>query len=192
MRSLGMLFVFIPVLAMTSLCHGEGTEEENVHYEKLKVLEPMIGTWQMTWADEETGTQGLWELNFSWTPSKRVIAATTKTRRAEKGEDITKKAWLTRNTGWYVWNSESQWIENYHVNQETGLASVSKLSPTGNGAFESEQIRASANTGTSRTTVKCVGDEMHWAFVNRKSPTGEAQKDIFGVFKRVPPSGGDR
>ena len=33
---------------------------------------------------------------------------------------------------------------------------------------------------------------MHWAFVNRKSPTGEAQKDIVGGFKRVAPSGGDR
>ena len=79
MRSLGMLFVFVSALAVTSLCHGQGTEEKNVAYENLKLLEPMIGTWQMTWADEETGTQGVWELTCSWTASKRMIATTTKT-----------------------------------------------------------------------------------------------------------------
>jgi hypothetical protein len=188
MRSLGKLFLFASAVAMTSLCHGQAPEDENVHYDNLKVLEPMIGTWQFKFGDADAGAHGVWETSFAWTPNKRTIATMTRNRRADKGENITTKDWLTKNVGMYVWNTELGCIESYDVDQETGVAFVSKLCPTGEGAFEFEHVRASALVGTVRTTLKCVGDELYWAFLNRTSPTGEPQPDIHGLFKRVSPA----
>ena len=59
------------VLAFGSVARGQDAEDENIQYEKLKVLEPIIGTWTFTWAGREPT-----ESTYSWSASKKMIVAT--------------------------------------------------------------------------------------------------------------------
>lgn len=94
------------VLAFGSVARGQDAEDENIQYEKLKVLEPIIGTWTFTWAGREPT-----ESTYAWSASKKMIVATYRARNAEPGEGPASESGYANNSwAFCVWNDKIEKI----------------------------------------------------------------------------------
>lgn len=186
MLRLSMLFV-IGAFAVGSLAHGqEAKEEENIRYEKLKALEPIIGTWSAGWTNDEKREQSEIQTTYSWSTTKKMILCVTKIRTAKTGEDLAKQDWVEGGPRYfYIWNTKSGCIEQYSLYPGIGEAAVSKVEPKGGSKFEITVIHAATDVIRGDAVVTVTQDELLTKIFNRQGDDGEKWDDIEMVSKRV-------
>lgn len=186
MRRISTLFM-MGALAVVSLAHGqEAKEQENVQYEELKVLEPIIGTWGANWTNEQNGEQGEIQMTYSWSSSRKMIMCASRIRKAQPGADLATQDWVDGGPRYYyVWNVTSKCIEVYALYTGIGEAVVSKVEPKGDNKFEMTVIHAAADVSRGDAILTIKEDEVVTKVINRKGDDGEKWKDLEMVHKRV-------
>ncbi len=194
MRRLTTLSVL--VLSLSSLSYVHSQDVENVYYEKLKVLEPIIGTWRSTKTNEQTNKQVETVTTYSWLSNKKMIVATSKLRRADIGEDISKQEWTDLGPRVnFVWNRKSECIEQYFFFY-WGPVIASKVTPQGEGRFELDVFHstfpdaADSDSDTDVVNVMTITeDELRIRTTNIKGPEGQPLEDWeWHTFKRDKPT----
>lgn len=160
--------------------------EQDVSHEKLKVLEPIIGTWSATWTNDETGAQNEMQVTFSWAAKARMIVSVGKARTADAGKTLDSQPWEDGGPrGFFVWNSKAGAIEQTWFFTMMGMAIHSTITPKGNGQFEMKTFHQTGDWGTYDMTMVVTEDECRQKFVSRDSASGDASKDFEIVMKRV-------
>lgn len=182
-----MLFsLLFAVDCVGSPLRAQEQPEENVSYEKLKVLEPLIGTWSANWTKNETGAQNEMQMTFSWAPKNRMIVSVGKARTADAGKTLDTQPWEDGGPrGFYVWNSKAGSIEQTWFFTMMGMAIHSTVMPKGNGEFEMKTFHQTGDLGTYDITMVVTENECRQKFVSRDSANGDASKDFEIVMKRV-------
>jgi hypothetical protein len=176
-----LVAAFLPSVTFAQEKNAENAPaEENVHYDKLKVLEPIIGTW----ARDYSSVKGEVETTFSWSPTKKMIVSTSRNRIAEPDEDIKRKEWTDGGARiFYVWNAESECIEQHAFYTSVGRAAAHKVLPKGKGVFDFVPIHPPTSSGDMTMTI--TEDEIHVEIVNREGENGESLDDRHFVSKRI-------
>ncbi len=191
MKLLGKLSVLIAAFSIGSLSYAQPQEdEENVAYEHLKVLEPFIGTWTMSFDNDYTGWHVEIMTTYSWSPTQKMLVAKGKIRRAKIGDDISTQEWTVLDVPeFWMWNTVSKSIERYSVVPGAGMAFVEKVVSKGEGVFEVVPIHGNHYLGNYTLTMVLKDKEIHNTFSNLTGPKGERKDDIKLVSKRVAPDG---
>ncbi len=187
MKLLQVMFVLVTAASMSSLSYAQSQEEENVHYEKLKVLEPILGTWTLTRTNDETGEQTEISTTYSWSAAKKMIVSTSKQRRANKGEDISTQEWGEGGPRIsYLWNRTSDCIEKYWLFPQHGAAFILKVLPKSEGVFELTPIHHTSPFMPGTNTLTITDTDLRIRAIDRKGPQGEKLEDVdWYVCKRV-------
>lgn len=183
MRRLTLLGWFVGSLLVGTWVYAQEETEENLQYEELKVLEPIIGTWTSTRQYDDTGEQVETETTYVWSKTKKMILATSRQREIKDGEV---QPWMDQGPRYfYVWNGDLKCIEVYAFFANVGAAQVLKVVPQGSGAFELVRTQGTtgAEVGGFRFTI--VGNEIRSLSYNRKGPDGEVISDRESVGKRA-------
>ena len=194
MKMLQVMFALVVTTAsLCSLCYAQPQEEENVAYEKLKVLEPIIGTWTITRTNDETGTLHETSTTFAWADSKKMITTVSKRRQVKIGGDIATQEWTDGGPRFfYLWNLKSECIEQYFLIQGAGAGFVHGLLPKGDGVFEWKLIHAASpwESGESTVVTTITDTELRLTATNRKGPQGEDLEDVdLMKYRRDKPTG---
>jgi hypothetical protein len=153
----------VAIVLSSGLSYGQEAEEEGVEYEKLKVLEPIIGTWHATIPDR--GFEAFH--TYSWSDTKRMIVASGTQKRGKPGEVPSETALSeSPRKEFIVWNHTTNCIERYLLLARAGLFHVTLLSPIGDGKFT---VAVKSNTkpgtgGTPATMLTVTDDELIWKF----------------------------
>jgi len=190
MKLLGMLSVLVVVFLGSSLCYAQTQEEENVAYEKLKVLEPIIGTWTHIRTDKETGGQTEIATTYSWSATKKMIVSTSKQRRANKGENISAQEWGEGGPNIaYLWNYGSECLEQHWLMPQVGVVFISKVVPKDEGMFELTPIHHTSTIPLGTNILTITETELRVRAIDLKGPQGEKLEDVdWYVCKRVKPA----
>jgi hypothetical protein len=191
MKLLGMLSVLIAAFSIGSLSYAQPQkDEENVAYEHLKVLEPIIGTWTTSFDNNYTGWHVEIMTTYSWSPTQKMLVAKGKTRRVKIGDDSSTQEWSDLDVPeFWMWNTVSKSIERYSVVPEAGMACVDKVVSKGEGVFEIAPIHGNHFLGNYTLKMVLKDKEIHNTFANLTGPKGEKQDDIELVSKRVAADG---
>jgi hypothetical protein len=186
MNRIALMLTAIVITFVCFAAYAQEDSEENTAFEKLKVLEPMIGTWHFTWSNEETGEHGEVHTTFSWAPEKRMIVSASKLRKAQMDKDFASLPW---NDGgpriFYVWNSKAESIEEYAMFTVAGTSRTCTVTPNGDGRFDLKEIRATTDSGTYDLNYELSDNTMTIRFSNHKTSDGEPQEDREIVMSRV-------
>jgi hypothetical protein len=186
MKCCGLLSLLIGSLLVGPQAFGQDDAEENIHYERLKVLEPIIGTWSARRTDSRTGAENEQQTTYRWSATKRMIIGDSIRR------DITDGQAGPWNEGGprfcYVWNQYLKCIEVYAFYTMAGVAAVSRLIEKGDGEFEwSETQMTTDDWPTASITMTISDDEIVMKGRNRKSVDGEELDDLEWGMQRVTP-----
>jgi hypothetical protein len=196
MKWLGMLSVLVAAFFITPLSYAQLPEEENVRYERLKVLEPIIGTWASTGTDQQTRQQTETVTTYSWSPSKKMIVSASRQRQANIGEDLSTQKW---NDGgpriFFVWNSDSACIEQVCLFTGVGRATVHKVISKGEGVFELTRIHPAPSSDTNDAFVyfmTLTSTELSRGVTNPKDAQSATPDNRGWVMIRQNESAGDK
>jgi hypothetical protein len=189
MKCHGLLSLLLGLLLVGPQAFGQDDAEENIHYEKLKVLEPIIGTWSHIFPNRQTGGQIEHQTTYRWVATKRMIIADSIRRDITDGQAGPWTEGGPRTC--YVWNQnqEPPCIEVYFFGTLAGWAGVSRVLPKGDNEFELIQthITLDLGGGTANLTMTISDDEIVLMGRDRKDADGAALEDWESVSKRVKP-----
>ncbi len=187
MKTCGALFVWAGVLAATCVAQ-DATRWVNPRYEKLKVLEPIIGTW--TFVRTYTGIPAKSEVQttYTWSPSKGMITSTSRTRHAENGDLSQTQEWIEGGPFiFFVWNEKTNRIESHGLYTLAGFADVYAVTCREDGSFESSPTHEDFDAVLSKDVMTIKGNEMRIKSTNQRSPSGETLEDREEVYTRIAP-----
>jgi hypothetical protein len=165
----------------------DATEDENLEYEKLKVLEPMVGTYHSTGKNEETGR--VWEMRatIAWSGSKKMLVQELAVRNAETEAGLAEKEWQPSQVRLYnVWNHSANRIEQFHVRPGIGVVTIREVKHEGNKVFSYSRISTTGDPNWKsdiRAVVTKEGITYH--ITNQQNPAGEALEDTEWKIKRI-------
>ena len=161
--------------------------DENPEYEKLKVLEPLIGTYYAEWSEEDGEQDTL--MTFAWNSNKRALISTREGRKADTKQELRMKRWQgLQDRYYYFWNAVENRIESVGLNPTGGDCTISVVKPIAKGEYALEFVRSTTTT-ESRSTVQIVvtDDSLTFKITNRKDADGAPLEDVDFVGKRVNP-----
>jgi hypothetical protein len=162
--------------------------EQNIEYEKLKVLEPLVGTFLMEGTNEQEGTKWEWVHSTDWSgPEKKMLITETKFRSAGAEADLEKQEWAVGKGGfYYVWNNAAKRIEYIAVMARRGSVTVSEVKCNGDGLYSLKRLSTTVSpAGSEETTVTVDDQTLLWKITNRKSADGQPEEDMVFDWKRV-------
>lgn len=189
MKCCGLSLLLFGVLSVGPLAFGQDDAEQNVHYERLKVLEPIIGTWYSAMPNRQTGGQIEQRTTYRWIATKRMIIADSVRREIADGEP---GPWTEGGPRFHlVWNQKLECIEIYSFATLAGWAFVERVLPKGDNEFELISTQVTVDRGTANMTMTISDEEILWKLRNRKSVDGEALDDQEVILKRVHPDAQD-
>ena len=180
MNRWGILVVLIGMLHVPAFAQDATEPRTNVAYEKLKVLEPLMGTWSRSWIQQGSGIRIEVETTYSWSPSKLMIVSKSRSRFGDNKEWIDGGAHI-----YYAWNEKSECIEQFHMYTLWGRATVNRVLPKEKGVFELISIHDNLDVGTSTKTMTISENEIRILLQNQKDPKGAPLEDEEQVFKRI-------
>jgi hypothetical protein len=176
MKRTAIILSAVAILFARGQVIGQDEEgEPNVHHEKLKVLEPLIGSWH---AEGERSNRGIkWEsiTSASWSDAQKMIQVQTKYRTAELDGDLAAQEWKEwGQMQFYVWNSDANRIEFYVVNRNEGEVYISQVDCGKDGVITYPRIRATAKGGFNggQRTDKVTKQEWTSRFFGAKDQEG--------------------
>ena len=174
-----MLTTSLLLAASIIVGQAEGT---NVKYEKLKVLMPIIGTWQRTLPMNDKGQTWEVQKTYTWAANQKCIEGEVKFRMAN-----TDQGWGTVMRQFFIWNQKTEQIEMYQINTWGGGAKVEQWIPKGNGVFTVDRISDTREKDkeTGDTTATITIEDMTTKTTNRKSADGETLEDEEFVLTRI-------
>lgn len=144
MKNLTLVAVLATVLSC-SVTQAQETAAVNPFYERLKVLEPLIGKYS---ADtiRRGGKTFEQERSIFWSARKRMIVATTRIRQEQQDwEEI-------QNRQFFYWNAAEDRIEFLRIWPPTGRVDRYEVIPESDDKFVFEQLSSSRRAGTSKQT----------------------------------------
>jgi hypothetical protein len=171
------------VLACNVLFSQEQAQEENVEYEKLKVLEPIIGTWHAK--SQDAGMHREYHIKYSWSDSKKIIEGEVTNRTSPADEDIAAQPFAIFARAFFVWNQQDERIERYLAFFRTGQVTVNEWIPKGNGVFAVKRLSSTSPRGTAEIQVTISNDKYTHEATNVKDADGTAQDDWGYSLDRV-------
>ena len=187
MRACGALFVWAGVLTATCVAQ-DATKWVNPKYEKLKVLEPIIGTWTFVRTYPGSEAKSEVQTTYSWSPSKGMITSTSRTRHAADGDLGKAQEWIEGGPFiFFVWNEKTNRIESHGLYTLAGNAGVYAVTCRDDGSFESSPTHENFDTVLSKDVMTIKGNEMRIKSTNRRDPSGETLEDSEQVSTRIPP-----
>lgn len=165
----------------------DATEGDNLEYEKLKVLEPLIGTFHQNWTDEKTGEIRESEATISWCDSKKMLVVTGRQRAAKTEDAVARQPWKAwTDIIHYYWNNVSHQIESVRVRPEEGFVTVNTITPNDNGVFVYTQIKTSSDrSGSPKLTVEATDEALTLRASGRVDAEGKPLDDSETVYMRV-------
>lgn len=185
MKACGAVFVWAGVLAATCVAQ-DATRWVNPRYEKLKVLEPIIGTWTFVRTYPGSEAKSEVQTTYSWSPSKGMITSTSRTRHAADGDLSQAQEWIEGGPFvFFVWNEKTNRIESHGLYTLAGFADVCAVTCREDGSFESSPTHEDFDAVLSKDVMTISGNEMRVKSTNRRSPSGEALEDREEVHTRI-------
>jgi hypothetical protein len=165
----------------------DAKEEANLEYEKLKMLDPMVGTYHSMGQNEETGRVWQMRTTIAWSDSKRMLVHELAVRNAETEADLAKQEWQPSQVRLYnVWNHSANRIENFWVRPGIGLVTISEVKHEGDNVFSYSRISTTGDPKWKSDIKAVVNDEgITYLTTNRKNPAGEALEDTELKMKRI-------
>jgi hypothetical protein len=188
MRRSSFLITALSAIFVCGLIYAQdATEEENLEYEKLKVLEPLIGTWQIEWTNDETGVKGQAKVEISWSETKKMVRQKQFMRTAEPGADLVEQEWNARADRCYLWNHNTKRIEQVNINERSGWVITREVKPSGGGVFVMPAISGSNEVTGDRilVTYKVEKDSHTVTLSNRTDDEGNPRDDFVYTMQRV-------
>ena len=88
MKTRQLATILLALLATASLASGQDDTEKNAEYLQLKVLQPLVGTWQASGTNVDEGYQWDYRITFKWSPSKKVIVRKAEGCRANTNAEL--------------------------------------------------------------------------------------------------------
>lgn len=169
-----MSSLLLSALVLQSVARCQEAKEENIHFEQLKVLEPIIGTWTFTWPGLEPA-----ESTYAWSTGKKMVVARYRSQNAEPGKSLESELGYADNSwAFCVWNAKEKCIELHTFMPFMGTCTVSKVTPKGNGEFEIVPVRMSGNGGSYTMSWTITEKEILTRMFNRTDRQGQALEDI--------------
>jgi hypothetical protein len=184
-KSVAALALLVTVLACSPLLAQEAEDADNVEFQKLKVLEPILGIYHWAWSNDEGEHESL--LTISWNVSKKAMIATRQARHADTKETLSLKPWIDQEDRvYYFWNHAEDRIESVRVAPYTAEYSINEVMAEGDGEFTLKFIR-STDPSQPRATMKMVAtdDSLTFKISNRKNAAGDPLEDMDFEIKRV-------
>jgi hypothetical protein len=136
----------IGILLSNSICNADTPSTiGNIEYEKLKVLQPLVGTWRMVFTDEAGATRE-WLTKVDWSVTRKMIVARATTRTARSPNELAGQEWHEMGYAFYVWNPSAERIELFNIGTTWGSIVVSEVTPRRHGIIVYSRIR-----GTKRS-----------------------------------------
>lgn len=185
MKSLGALFVWVGVCFATCSAQ-DATLWVSPRYEKLKVLEPIIGSWTFvrTYAGSDARTEV--QTTYCWSPTKAMITSTSRSRHAADGDLSQAHDWIEGGPFvYFVWNEKTQRIESHGLYTLAGFADVYAVTCKEDGSFESSPTHEEFDAVLSKDVITIKGDEMRIKSTNQRGPSGETFEDSEAVYTRI-------
>jgi hypothetical protein len=176
----------LAILAFTTIAYGQDASEENVEYEHLKVLEPLVGTWLMSGTNDEDDVDWEYKLIYSWSPSKKMLVGHGNLRWATTNDSLSEKEWEPREHRSIIWNHKKKTIEQTILHPNRGSVSVLSFTGKGNGRFAvTQESNSAAEHGTLDRMLIITGDKITINETNRKNAAGESQPDRTRTLSRL-------
>jgi hypothetical protein len=165
----------------------EAENEENLEYEKLKVLEPLLGTYHGTGTNLETGR--VWEIHvtIAWSDSKKMLVREGTGRNAETEADLAEQEWQPlQGRMYYAWNHTANRIEHFYVRPGIGVVTINEVKHKGDKVFSYSRISTTGDPSW-KSDIKAVvtKDGITYHITNRQNSAGEALEDAEWKMKRV-------
>ncbi len=132
MQRLCFAVTIVAALITCGPANAQNADEKNLEYEKLKVLEPMVGTYHGSGTNQETGE--VWEVRvtIAWSDSKKMLMSEASARGAGAEADLPTKEWETaQRREYYLWNSDEKHVEHIVVNPTRGVLQINKVTCEG-------------------------------------------------------------
>lgn len=186
MKRIAFTLTIVAVIFTCGLTYAQpAAVVPNVEYEKLKVLEPLIGTWRIETKDDETGA--IWEalITVSWSATQKMIVSDVKTRNADSDSKLGKQEFQPFQEQFFVWNPDAKRIEFINVNLLGGAVYISEAKIDANGVISYPRIRSTRGRFLTDRTDEVTDSEWTVKFYEGKSETGEALEDYELRAKRV-------
>ena len=150
-------------------------------FDKLKVLMPIIGTWEQTLPTNDKGQTWQTQHTYRWAGNRKCIEGEVKFRMVN-----TDQGWGTVMQVFFIWSQNTEQIEKYQINTWGGGVTVDKWNPKEEGVFTVERVSTSRdNAETGDTMVTITIEEMTTKVTNRKSANGDALEDEKRVQTRI-------
>jgi len=179
----------VAIIVLSGIALGqEPNEEEQIQYEKLKVLEPLVGTYIIEGTNEENGTKWEWVNTIGWNgPSKSMLIIDDKIRWANAEEDVKAKDWvITKTHHYFVWNATTQRIEYVSVWARQGTIVVNHVIPQGEGVYSMSRLSTTESpVGNADMLVKVDDTSLEWKVIKRTTPDGAPADDMVFNWTRV-------
>ncbi len=190
MKSACLAFAF-PCLVANLLAganYAQETEvEENAQYEKLKVLEPLVGEYRYEAPVQANGEQREWRLLIFWNKQKKMLLGESRNRRIDGSATVKEKEWNFGERQYYVWNDREGRIESFQVRPARGLVNTCEVRLMGNGVFV---IKLLGSTGdpvveSAQITMTATDAGITTRYTGRKDPDGQPLEDMEFTVPRV-------
>jgi hypothetical protein len=191
MKHFNLALVTVVATTFCGFTHAQEAENETQtsrEYEKLKALEPLVGTYIIEGTNEETGVNWEWVITIDWNgPPKSMLIVEDKRRWANAEEDVKTKDWATtKNRHYFVWNNSTERIEYMNVWARRGRISVHHVIPKGEGTYSMPRLTTTESpAGNANITVKVDESSLVWKIVDRTTPDGTREDDMVFNWKRM-------
>jgi hypothetical protein len=163
----------------------DASDESNENYEKLKVLEPLVGTYYTKFADEELGK---WETKttISWLDSKSILKEEVTNRIFDSDGELETQDWSDPVMNYFVWNNVTKRIEKITLMPWNGGCQISAVDIIGDGAYKHSLVRTTRNpSGWGELTARVTEKGIEVSVRKWIGEDGEPMPDVDLFMKRV-------
>lgn len=185
---LALAFAFLAANLVADANYAQETAvEENAQYEKLKVLEPLVGEYRFDGQVQANGEQREWRLLFFWNKEKKMLLGESRNRRVDAGATAEEKEWNFGQRQYHVWNDREKRIESYHVRAAQGVIATREVKPMGNGVFVLELLSSTGDSvaESAQITMTATNAGIAYRLTGRKDPAGRPLEDMEFAAQRV-------
>jgi hypothetical protein len=188
MKHFNLALATVTAMFVCGFAHAQEAEnEKNIEYEKLKVLEPMVGTYHNAGKIEETGR--VWETRatIAWSDSKKMLIRELTWRAAETEAELAEQEWQPLpNRTYFAWNHSENRIERIYVLPRTGLVTISEVKHEGDNVFAYLPIsNTAARVGKSDFRAVVTKEGISLEMTNRQNAEGDPLEDFVRKMKRI-------
>jgi hypothetical protein len=183
-RAAIILSVIAILLTRGQAVAQETAEEESIHYEKLKVLKPLLGEWHSV-QKLGNGGQAEWLHTVSWAPSKKMLVGKVQMRFAPAGTDLADEDWEHRGRMFWAWSPGSESIQLVTVGEHWGFITHSEAKvDEKKGVITYPDVHGTGG-GSSERVDTVTATEWKTEITNRKNAEGEELDDMGWTFTKV-------